>query len=139
VAIEINQLLLRLHHLFREQAVPLDRELSSVQRSIATFLKQLRTDPVRLRQPWTVKLMAKSCGLGETRLAHYRKKIVNMPPSEYLQYCRLQRAVHLLREANTLTIGQVAEQIGCIIARYFVKVFHEHYHRTPQQFREQAG
>lgn len=53
--------------------------------------------------------------------------------------CRLQRAVHLLREENTLTIRQVAEQIGFTTARYFATVFHEHYHRTPQQFRDQAG
>jgi AraC family L-rhamnose operon regulatory protein RhaS len=139
VAIEINQLLLRLLNLFREQAAPLDRELSSVQRSIATFLEQLKTDPVKLRQPWNVKLMAKCCSLGETRFSHYCKEIVNMSPSEYLQHCRLQRAVYLLREENTLTIRQVAEQIGFTTARYFATVFNEHYHCTPQQFREQAG
>jgi AraC-like DNA-binding protein len=38
-----------------------------------------------------------------------------------------------------LTIRQVAEQIGFTTARYFATVFHEHYHRTPQQFREQPG
>jgi AraC-like DNA-binding protein len=139
VAIEINQLLLRLLNLFREQAVPLDRELSSVQRSIATFLEQLKADPVKLRQPWTVKLMAKSCSLGETRFAHYCKEIVNMSPSEYLQHCRLQRAVYLLHEENTLTIREVSEQIGFTTARYFATVFNEHYHCTPQQFREKAS
>ena len=137
VAIEINQLLLRLLNLFRQQAVPLDRELSSVQRSIATFLEQLKADPVKLRQPWTVKLMAQSCSLGETRFSHYCKEIVNMTPSEYLQHCRLERAANLLQEESTLTIRQIAEQVGFTTARYFATVFNERYHCTPQQFREQ--
>ncbi|HUT94223.1 MAG TPA: helix-turn-helix transcriptional regulator [Thermoguttaceae bacterium] len=139
VAIEVNQLLLRLLNSFKEQAIPLDRELSSVQRSIATFLEQLKADPIKLRQPWTVKLMAQSCGLGETRFGYYCREIVNMTPSEYLQHCRLERAARLLREESTLTIRQIAEQIGFTTARYFATVFNEHCHCTPQQFREQVA
>jgi AraC-like DNA-binding protein len=36
-------------------------------------------------------------------------------------------------------VREVSEQIGFTTARYFATVFNEHYHCTPQQFREQAG
>ncbi len=110
-----------------------------MQRSIATFLEQLKSDPIKLRQPWTVKRMARSCGLGEARFGHYGKDIVNMTPSEYLQHCRLERAAFLLREESAWTIRQIAEQIGFTTARYFATVFNEHYHCTPQQFRQQVA
>lgn len=50
--------------------------------------------------------------------------------------CQLRQAVCGLCEENTLTIREVSEQIGFTTARYFATVFNEHYHCTPQQFRE---
>ena len=53
--------------------------------------------------------------------------------------CRLERAAQFLQKEGTLTIRQIAEQIGFTTARYLATVFNERYHCTPQQFRGQVS
>ena len=87
--------------------------------------------------PLEIKQVARQVGLSVSQLNRRFRAVYQMSPSEYLQHCRLERAANLLQEESILTIRQIAEQVGFTTVRYFATVFNEHYHCTPQQFREQ--
>ena len=68
LVVHLNELLVALLELFREQQVELDDRLSSTTRTVELFLTHLRRDSDALAYPWTANEMAEHCGLGLTRL-----------------------------------------------------------------------
>lgn len=65
------------------------------------------------------------------------KKKTGMSYSEYLQDIRLQNAKRLLDE-TTLTVSEIAEQVGYHNKGYFYKIFVEKYGMTPARYRKSS-
>jgi AraC-like DNA-binding protein len=91
--LHLNELFLELLELLRKQNLELDKTLSSRRRSVELFLSSLSN---QVEHPWALESMAEQCGLGRSRFTHYCYELTNMPPLEYLNRGRIERACRLL-------------------------------------------
>jgi AraC-like DNA-binding protein len=96
------------------------------------LLKRLEEE---LYEPWTLELMAEKSGLARTRFAHYCRKLTNLPPMEYLQRQRVERARQLLADSRQ-SITEIAMHCGFTSGAYFSSVFRRHFHCAPSEYRE---
>jgi AraC family L-rhamnose operon regulatory protein RhaS len=135
LTIYVNQLLLAVLEVFRHRAVRLDRSLAGKQHTVELFLKDLKARPELLVRDWTVPAMARACGLGETRFAHYCRLLTNATPLKYLNQLRLDAAADLLRQRPTATVAEVAAECGFTSSRYFATAFQQHFGGTPTAWR----
>lgn len=135
LAVYLNELLLHLLGLFREERAPLDDSLTSTRRTVELFWADLRGEPEHLAVEWTVPRMAARCGLGVTQFVKYSKQLTNMTPAHYLTYCRVESAANMLREGNAANVTQIALACGFSSSQYFASVFRRHYGCTPNAYR----
>ena len=138
LAVSINELLLLLLNMFRENKIELDASLSSTQRMVEMLLAQLRRDLDMLSHPWTVKELAQYCELGVTRFSHYCRQLTNMTPMEFLTRYRLDAAVELL-ESDENSITDVAMRCGFGSSQYFATVFRRRYGVSPRMWRKSGS
>lgn len=131
----LNDLFLLLLDLFRAHPVPLDRSLTSTQRTVQLFWQELQGRREHLALEWTVARMAKRCGLGVTRFTQLSKELTNMPPVQHLNRCRLKAAAELLRDRPELSITEVAFECGFSSAQYFTTLFRRAFAATPKRYR----
>ncbi len=99
LAVHLNQLFLSVLEMFRRQGVRLDESLSSTRRTVALFWTDVAQNLDHLALEWTVRGMARRCGMGVTNFIRHSKQLVNMTPIQYLNHCRLTAAAGLLKEA----------------------------------------
>ena len=71
LAVGINQLFLSVLEMFRRQEVRLDESLSSTRRTVELFWADLCQNPDHLALEWTVRGMARRCGMGVTNFIHH--------------------------------------------------------------------
>ena len=135
----LNDLFLLVLELFRLQSVPLDRSLTSTQRTVQLFWQELQQNRDHLAVEWTVARMAKRCGLGVTRFTQLSKELTNMRPMQYLTRCRLTAAADLLRCRPELSIAEVALACGFGSQQYFTTLFGGAYGVTPNRYRLDRG
>lgn len=138
VAVGINQLLLLVLQLLREQRQPSDRSLSDTRRVVQLFLHDLATNRDSVSFDWTVENMADSCGLRKTQFVHYCRQLSNLSPSRYLQQCRLAAAAKRLRDHVNEKITDVAMQCGFSSSQYFATKFREHFGCSPGEYQKQV-
>lgn len=119
IQLAINGLLLSLLELMRKESPSLDASLSTSERAIQIFLKDLKR---RLGEPWTLQRMASESGLGRSRFSAYCKQITNCTPVQYLNQCRISAAAKLLASNDFLSITEVAMQCGFQSSQYFATV-----------------
>lgn len=70
--------------------------------------------------------------------AHFRRifqQAIHMPPGQYLQGCRLQRAAEMLRTGTT-TIADVSAAVGIPDIHYFTRLFSRQYKMPPVKYRQ---
>lgn len=132
LAVALNELFLLLLDLFRRSRVSLSAALTSSRRSVEWFLKEL---PERLREPWTLELMAEKCDVGVTRFVHHCRKITNRAPMKHLCRLRVEAACRMLREQREFNIAEVAQASGFSSSQYFANVFREMMGCTPRTYR----
>ena len=136
LAIHLNELLLLLLEMLRGRDLSLDQSLSERRRSVALFLDDLRSNDGLLAREWSVREMARSCGLGETRFAHYCKTLTNMTPQQYLNHHRLQAAAEMLRDHRGASVSDVAAACGFSSPQYFATTFRRHFQTTPGDYQK---
>jgi AraC family L-rhamnose operon regulatory protein RhaS len=136
LAVFINELLLHLLEMFRQQGIPISKELTSARRSTRLFLESLREN---LTEPWTLDSMAEACGLGTTRFVHYCKQLTNRTPMHHLSQLRSEMAAHLLRKEPGRAITDIAFACGFSSSQYFATTFRRHMHCTPRDYRERPA
>jgi AraC-like DNA-binding protein len=129
----LNELFLELLELLRKQNLRLDKNLSSRRRSVELFLTSLSN---RIEHPWTLESLARQCGLGRSRFTHYCYELTNMPPLEYLNRCRIERACRILSTNHQKSITDVAFECGFSSSQYFATVFRQHLGTAPNLFRK---
>ena len=89
-----------------------------------------------LREPLDLPGLARACGLSVSRLAHLFREQVGLPPQQYLEELRLQRAAQLLR-ATGLRIGEIAAETGYAGAFYFSARFRKKFGKSPSEYRRE--
>jgi AraC family L-rhamnose operon regulatory protein RhaS len=131
----INEFIIALAEMLEHRKPQLDESLSSSERAIQLFLKEL---PRRLDEPWTLESMAKNCGLGRSRFAAYCRQITNVSPVEYLTRCRVDAAAELLLKSPEMNITEVAFACGFQSSQYFATVFHQRLKHSPRDWRRKS-
>lgn len=63
------------------------------------------------------------------------KEVTGMPPGEYIRRIKMDRAALMLQD-ETITISEVAYQLGFSDPLYFGRCFKQHYGMTPSQYRK---
>lgn len=91
----------------------------------------------KLREPMALDRLARECGLSVSRLAHLFRDQVGVPPQQFLEDVRLQRAALLLRSTN-LRIGEIADGVGYADAFYFSSRFRKAFGQSPSEYRSQG-
>ncbi len=135
LVVHLNKLFLLVLEMYRHGRVQLDESLSSTRRTVELFWADVKENHDSLAREWTLRRMAKECGLGVTRFVHYSKQLTNMTPVEHLNHCRLEAASKLLVQQPEMSVADVARSCGFSSARYFATVFRQHFGRSPAAFR----
>lgn len=107
---------------------PLDKEMLE---------RALRYVDTNLSNPdYSVEKFSMDMGMDRTGL--YRKLIAltGYSPINFIRTIRLKKAAELLSQ-NTMTIADVADEVGFNSMSYFSKCFHESFGKTPSQYREE--
>ena len=138
LAMAINEYLLALLKTMRKSDLHPNASLGASFRAVDLFLQSLRNSSDALKAPWTVRQMAKECGVSQTLYTNYCRQIVNKSPADYLKSVRVERACVLLLENPDLSVSDVAEQCGFATPAYFTTVFRQEKNVTPREYR-QAG
>lgn len=135
IATSISEVFIELRDLLESQEPVLDPYLSSTERTVRLFLRQLDE---RISEPWTIDQMALECGLGRTRFNYYCKQIMNASPLEYLQSRRIERAKSLLVSTD-FRIVDIAHMCGFQSSQYFSTIFRRYTSEPPAQLRKRSG
>ena len=138
LAVHLNELFVSVLEMLRHRNISLDPSLSSTSRTVELFLADLRSNMEHLAEPWTLRTMAKYCGLAETRFRHYCRKLTNLTPVHFLELCRVKAASQMLTERPRMTITEIAMACGFGSSQYFATVFRRHHGDSPRAFREKA-
>ncbi len=128
----INELIIALAEMLERRKPRLDESLSSSERAIRLFLKDL---PGRLDEPWTLESMAENCGLGRSHFAACCRQITNVSPMEYLTRCRVDAAAEMLLKSPDMSITDAAFACGFQSSQYFATVFRERLGHSPRGWR----
>ena len=134
--IHINELIIALAEMLERRKPRLDESLSSSERAIRLFLKDL---PARMDEPWTLESMAENCGLGRSRFAACCRQITNVSPMEYLTRCRVDAAASLLVKSPDLSVTDAAFACGFQSSQYFATVFRQRLGHSPREWRQQPA
>jgi AraC-like DNA-binding protein len=139
LAVYVNQLLLAILEMFRRQKVNLDESLSSPRRTVELFWADLCQDLDHMSLEWTVRGMARRCGMGVTNFIQFSRQLTNMTPVQYLNHCRLAAAARLLKEQPDRSITEVALSCGFASSQYFATLFRRKFSSTPRAFRGEVS
>ena len=79
--------------------------------------------------------------MGISRSVFYRKVrgITGYSPNEYLRIIRMKKAAELLAQSDTLTIAEVAREVGVNDPFYFSKCFKAQFGVTPSAYQKSGG
>jgi AraC family L-rhamnose operon regulatory protein RhaS len=133
--VHLNQLLLGLLDALTEQQTRENPELTSRQRTVELFLREVEQNPEISREVWTIDSMAERCGMGVTAFSKYCRQLVNTGPVEYLNQCRLEFAARRLRAEPSASITGIAYQFGFNASQYFATRFRQRFGCSPREFR----
>lgn len=95
-------------------------------------VRYMQADPQR-----TIPHYAKLCGVSESLLYHYIKKLTGKTPNRIRQEVLCEKAVGLLVTTN-YTVEEICDKLGFSSSVYFRKIFHDIYHKPPTQIRKDA-
>ncbi len=83
-----------------------------------------------------IALLAERAGVSSSRLAHLFRAQVGMPPQQFLEEQRLQRAQQLLARTSH-TVQRIAEEVGFENSFYFSNRFKKRTGLSPSAYRHQ--
>lgn len=85
----------------------------------------------------SVPALSEHCGLSRQQFHLLFKKYFGVTPVEYIMRKRL-RQIRLLLETTDLTLGEIADQVGCYDAYALSKMFKEDTGLPPAEYRKQS-
>lgn len=86
----------------------------------------------------TLDILADAVGMSVSRLAHLFRDQMGMPPLQYLELQRMRRARQLL-EVSSLSVKQVASEVGFDNPFYFTLRFKKSTSVSPTEYRKKIG
>jgi len=97
---------------------------------LAVALRRLHEDPTR---PWTVPELAREAGLSRSVFFERFRRVVGLPPMEYLLAWRMALAKDMLRRRKS-SVVDVAERVGYRSASTFTIAFSRHVGLPPARY-----
>ena len=128
----VNELLLALFNLLLTKDVSINSHLSTSERVVDMFLKALKK---HLSYAWSLESMAHQCGLSRSQFSTYCRTLTNMSPIQYLNHCRMESALEMLRADHERHIGEIAEACGFNSLQYFSTIFKKLQGCSPKDYR----
>jgi AraC family L-rhamnose operon regulatory protein RhaS len=132
LAVLINEVLLAVLDNFRARRVPLRQSLTSTERTVQQFVRELAN---ALDEPWTLETMAASCHMGVTQFVQHFRQATNLTSARYLMQARVRRASQVLVSDPRRPITKIAFDCGFSSSQYFANVFTQQTGFSPRQFR----
>jgi len=139
LAAYLNELFVLLLDTLRQGGISFDQSLASTRRTVELFWKNLERNTENLAYPWTVREMAKWCGMGATQFALHCKGLTNVPPMEYLNWRRVEAASDALLAEPQKTVTNVALEHGFSSSQYFAQVFRRIKGISPTEYRQRRS
>ena len=81
-------------------------------------------------------MMAAHFEYGRTRFYNKVRQLTGKTPNDYLKEKRLTKAAELLSESESITISEVAYQVGINNAQYFSVNFKKMFGVTPSAYQK---
>ena len=91
-----------------------------------------------MKQPFALAGLARRCGLSVSRLVHLFTENTGVSPRSFLEQRRMQHASQLLR-LTSLTVTEIAAEVGYPDPFYFSNRFRRHAGASPSAFRKQSA
>lgn len=109
------------------------RKVPTAQEEERRFLEKLSQEiEKRMSDPdLSVETLATAMGMSRSVLFRRVKATIGQSPVEMIRHQRLQRAQHLL-EAGTMTVQEVAYEVGFSAPSYFTKCYKEEFGSNPK-------
>ena len=92
----------------------------------------------RFAQPLTLEDIAAHCGVSRSYLCRLFRSKENDSPLAYLQRRRVEAAVTMLRKTD-VSVQSIGALCGFDSPSYFGKVFRQHLHLSPNEFRRRKA
>jgi AraC-like DNA-binding protein len=136
LSVKLYELMLRLRNQkpLAEDASPLPAEEARNQ----TLQKALLLMNQHFTEPLLISNLASAVGYSSQHFQRLFRQQFQITPHQYLQNLRMERAVQLLRENESLQIQEIARQVG-METNYFVRLFRSTYGLTPGAWRASNG
>ncbi|OGV50453.1 MAG: hypothetical protein A2X49_14780 [Lentisphaerae bacterium GWF2_52_8] len=124
----LEDLMLQLH----EQEEPCGKASSYLRPAFEKLMSEIRQ---KIQREWNFDREADSMNLS---LIHFRRlfrQFSGLPPQQFLNQCRLQKASELLTGTD-FNINEIAEQVGIGNAFYFSRLFKQKLKLSPLAYRK---
>ena len=102
---------------------------------LGRVIDRILADPAA---PHTVESLADTALMSRSAFAERFTAAFKQPPMALVHHVRMQHAAHLLRQAGTLSIDEVAARSGYSSRSHFSAAFHRHYGVPPTEFRSRT-
>jgi AraC family transcriptional regulator of arabinose operon len=91
-----------------------------------------------LKDPLKIPALGELVNLSRSHYTDLFRRVTGYSPLRYLNYLRMQRALHLLNTTN-MSIKQISDQLGFCDQFYFSRAFVKMHHYTPSEHRRRYG
>jgi AraC family transcriptional regulator of arabinose operon len=112
-----------------------DNPLSKLDERVRAAMDYLAANSA---EPFRLDLLARHCGLSESRLSHLFKAQAGVTPQRYSEELRLRQAQQLLAHSS-LRVNEVATETGFADPFYFAKRFRKFAGCAPSEYREREA
>ena len=89
-----------------------------------------------LHQELSVEELSDKACMSKPTFYRYFKKIIGVPPADFVNTKRMQMAKQLLTR-EPLAVGDVGHAVGYHNTSHFIRSFKKHYGQTPKQYQKQ--
>lgn len=112
----------------REEDSAFDREEDARIKNMLSVIRENYSEKI------TAAMLADTVHISERECYRVFRKILGITPGEFLVSIRLRKAQELLWDTDR-SILEIALETGFGTSSYFCKIFKEHHHITPNQYR----
>ncbi|MEZ4859451.1 MAG: response regulator [Flavobacteriaceae bacterium] len=99
------------------------------------FIKTIQEFALNNQQDKSMEALARQLLMSRTQLHRKIKQLTNMSITQYINHVKLEKAKKLLH-STSLTVSEIAYEIGFEDPKYFSKLFKKEQGKTPSSFRE---
>lgn len=103
--------------------------------SVNLILKEAGYISTHFRETIDFDECASRCNLSRSRFTHLFKQKVGISPSGYQKNLRIEQAIEMLM-FSTQSVGEIAEALGFLDARYFSRLFKKETGKLPTEYRK---